>query len=111
MPVPDPLVPFDAVTLIEFAPVGAAPGDVTVHVDVLDAPAASVSELVENVLLQPDGDAGSDDVSANVPDAQVALSLFVTVTVYASAVPALPDCDVGETLTLGAARVHGAITV
>ena len=70
-----------AVTLIVVAPMGADADDVTVQVDVLDAPDASVTDVGENALLHPLGAAGSVADSANVLLAQVAVSLFLTVTV------------------------------
>ena len=38
-----------------------------------------------------------------------AASLFVTLTVYEVPAPAAPDCEVGLTLTVGAARVQLAL--
>ena len=104
-----PLLPLVAVTPNEYDDCSAPAGDVTVNVEVPDAPTASDSDEVVNVPVQPGGIAGSVRASVNVPLAQLPLSLFVTVTVYARPLPAVPDCDDGESATVGVARTHGVV--
>lgn len=78
---PLPLAALLAVAVNVFVPGIAPAGDVTVRVDVPIAPGAIASELVENVPVKPGGIAGKVRVSAKVPDAHPAVSLFVTLTV------------------------------
>jgi len=79
--------------------------EVTVTVAEPLAPGASVSELGENVPVQP---AGNVPVSVKEEAVQAALSLLVTEDVNATAVPAAtPALCSGERLTTGLARTQG----
>jgi hypothetical protein len=106
-PLADPLAALVAVAPGEYDAGEAAAAEVTVNVDVPDAFGASASVEIENV---PDHPLATVPVNAKLFVAHVAESLFVTVTVYASAVPANADCELGDSATVGAARTHAVPT-
>ena len=76
-----PLEAFVAVTEKAYVFGMIIDGDVSVRVEVPDAPAASDSDVADSVPVQPGGIDGSVRDTVNVPLAQPAESLFVTVTV------------------------------
>jgi hypothetical protein len=95
-----PAVPLaDAVTsLLPDAP----SGDVIVIDELPDDPAAIVSEAGENVLNHPAELPAKLAVRLNVRGPQELGSGLFTVTVYASALPAIPVCVAGTVDTVGA---------